>query len=98
MKNTAFKTIAWVAGTIATAAIALHGASARSGSGHGGNNSSAAQNSKISRDASSGQATGKRHHAPVRAVTPSANTATKKQLPGTTIPAKIVLKRGKNAN
>jgi hypothetical protein len=97
MKSTAFKTTAWAAGAIATLAITLHGASARSGSGQG-NNSSPAQNSNISRDASSGQATGKRHHAPVRAVMPSAKTATKKQLPGKTMPPTIVLKRDNNAN
>lgn len=76
MTNTGFRAVAFLS-ALAMAALASNAAGAKSGGAHSGSNSAGATSAagaKTSRDASSGQATGKRMYKPVNAVKESART------------------------
>jgi hypothetical protein len=85
MKNTACKSIAFIAAAFAALAVAMLPATARSGGGHPGNNASP-QPSTVSRDASAGQAHGRRQYKPIQQVTP---TAKRKSRPARLTPDKV---------
>jgi len=85
MNNTTCKSIAFIAAAFAALALVTLTASARSGSGHPAHNVSP-QTSTASRDASSGQAQGRRQHTPGREGTPSAKA---KSRPARLTPEKV---------